>query len=201
MPSDSAPPAANGSKPSSNRPAPSRTSPSSIRPGWPRLPELERFAGVRQRVITSLVDEIVRAVHAESPSTSVVYLDPCGATLGYATGRPATDRTALSIGWRDGIDLPAIGSVVDGVGAIGYFAELERLERELAAYRGLGHAARSHPAPDVPRLTLRERAGREGRDRPNRIGAADLSFYHYGFMRLESLDWIRAALLPPEPAE
>ena len=132
------------------------------------LPEHDRFAGVRQRVITSLVDEIVGAVHAESPSTSVVYLDPCGATLGYATGRPATDRIAASIGWRDGIDLPAIGKLVDGMGAIGYFADLERLERELAGYRGLSTRLEVVLRPMSPGLAHRVRACRKDRERPKR---------------------------------
>jgi hypothetical protein len=76
-------------------------------------------------------------VHAVSPSTRAVFLDPSGATLGYATGKPATDKSATSIAWRDGIDLRAVALRCDGLGMLGYFADPSRLEREIDAYQQL----------------------------------------------------------------
>jgi hypothetical protein len=160
--------------------------------------ELSGYARVRQQTVTSLVDEIGRAVRAEAPNTRVVYLDPCGATLGYATGRPTTERTAASIGWRDGIDLAAIAPVADGLGAIGYFADPLRLERELRAYGSLGANLEVILRPMFPDSRSAEELGNKVQV-ARHAGATDLSFYHYGFMRLESLDWIRAALLRPAP--
>ncbi len=131
----------------------------------------------------------------QSPNTRVVYLDPSGATLGYATGRPASERTATSIGWRDGIDLAAIAPRVDGIGMIGYFAETARLQSELAAYTRLAPAERLEVilrpmAPDTASGTaLAERI-----EALRQAGVAEVSFYHYGFMRLENLTWIRQAL-------
>jgi hypothetical protein len=152
-----------------------------------------RFAEVRKRVITTLVEEIAAAIHAVSQPTRVVYLDPSGATLGYATGRPSTLRTTASVGWHDGIDLPSIAGAVDGLGMLGYFAEPDRLDRELTAYRELHDNLEVVLRPTYPDTTsagqLAERVALVRRAR-----VRDLSFYHYGFMRLEHLDWIRQAL-------
>jgi hypothetical protein len=150
---------------------------------------------VRQHVVTSLVAEMTAAVHRVAPATSVVYLDPSGATLGYATGRPASERSAPSIGWRDGIDLPAIAGVVDGLGMLAYFAALERFEREVAAYQAIPAVRRLEvifrPMPPDSAspgdLAAKVLAARQA-------GASDVSFYHYGFMRLENLAWVRQAL-------
>jgi len=153
------------------------------------------YAAMRQRVVASLAAEIAEAVRNQSPNTRVVYLDPSGATLGYATGRPASDRTATSIGWRDGIDLAAIAPRVDGIGMIGYFAETARLQSDLAAYTRLAPAERLEVilrpmAPDTASATaLAERV-----EALRQAGVAEVSFYHYGFMRLENLTWIRQAL-------
>jgi hypothetical protein len=157
--------------------------------------ELSRLCAVRQQVVTGLVAEMTAAVHHVAPATRVIYLDPSGATLGYASGRPASERSAPSIGWRDGIDLPALAPVVDGLGMLAYFAALERFEREVAAYQSISAVKRLEvifrPMPpdtaspaDLAAKVISAR----------RAGAADVSFYHYGFMRLENLGWIREAL-------
>jgi hypothetical protein len=155
--------------------------------------QLGRFAEVRQRVVSTLVEEIAAAIHAVSERTRVIYLDPSGATLGYATGRPSTQRATASVGWRAGIDLPGIAGVVDGLGMLGYFAEADRLDLELTAYRGLHRNLEVILRPTYPDTTSAgQLADRVALVR--RAGARDLSFYHYGFMRLEQLDWIRQAL-------
>jgi hypothetical protein len=217
--------------------------------------ELGRFLDLRQTVVTSLVEEVTAAVHAESPETQVLFLDPSGATLGYSTGRPATEHTATSIAWRDGVDLAAVALASDGLGALAYFAEPDRFEREVNAYlqvlpdesqfqqvapeerphrqanpkeahreAGLEDRAQqvtgpgkwaTHPAPSVVsacrpaaptrrHLEVLVRPMLPDADSPHvlaakvatlrRMGINMVSFYHYGFMRLESLDWIRFAL-------
>jgi hypothetical protein len=175
-------------------------------------------------------------VHAESPDTQVLFLDSSGATLGYATGRPATEQTATSIAWRDGVDLAAVARSSDGLGALAYFAEPDRFEREVSAYLQLfpdeGHYQQvapderaqqvagpekwaNRPVPSVvsayrPAVPTRRylevllRPMLPDADSPHvlaakiatlhRMGVSIVSFYHYGFMRLESLDWIRFAL-------
>ena len=80
--------------------------------------------------------------------------------------------------------------------AIGYAANPERLHLELAAYRAVIGPERTlsvimRPmAPDcdgVENLAAKLTIARE-------LGVAEVGFYHYGFMRLESLDLIHAAL-------
>jgi len=158
--------------------------------------ELGRFLDARLEVITSLAERVTAAVHSVSPSTRVVFLDLSGATLGYATGRPATEWTATSIAWRDGIDVPAVAQQCDGLGMLGYFAEPSRLEREVSAYQQILPANRRldvllRPMPPDSRgadeLAAKVRVLRHH-------GIGDIGFYHYGLMRLEALGWIAHAL-------
>jgi hypothetical protein len=155
---------------------------------------LGRFAATRQRIVASLVQQITDAVHAARPSTRVIYLDPSGASLGYATGRPSTTRLATQIAWRDGLDLGALARAADGIGMLGYFADPARFQRELAAYRELGTdlevVLRPMPPDTSSAEALQTRVA-------SLRGVRDVSFYHYGFMRLENLGWIKAALGQP----
>jgi len=158
--------------------------------------ELGRFLDARLEVVTSLAERLTGTVHSVSATTRVVYLDPSGATLGYATGRPATEQTAVSIAWRDGIDVPAVARVCDGLGVLGYFADPARLEREVGAYQA------RIPAGQQIDVVLRPMApdSRGGEDLAAKVtllrrhGVRDIDFYHYGLMRLEALDWIAHAL-------
>jgi len=158
--------------------------------------ELGRFLDVRQQTVASLVEEVTAAAHEASPTARVVFLELSGGVLGYATGRPATEQQATSLAWRDGVDILAVARACDGIGVLAYFAEPDRLDREIAAYQrtvptGKGLEVLLRPMlPDAESpaaLAMKVASLR-------RSGITDISFYHYGFMRLESLDWIRAAL-------
>ena len=158
--------------------------------------ELGRFLDARLQVVTSLVQEVAATVRAESAGIDVTYLDPSGATLGYATGRPTTQASAASIAWRDGVDLAGVGQACGGVGMLAYFAEQPRLRGEVQAYQ-------QQLAPDTRlEVLLRPMAPdvNSGAALAARLETLrgldirDVGFYHYGFMRLESLDWIAQAL-------
>jgi hypothetical protein len=82
------------------------------------------------------------------------------------------------------------------VEAIGYAADPERLRLDLAAYRSIIGPDRRlsvilRPmAPDcdsAENLAAKLAIARE-------LGVVEAGFYHYGFMRLQSLDLIRAAI-------
>jgi hypothetical protein len=157
--------------------------------------EFGRFLDMRAETVTSLVAEVTEAVHRVASGTRVHFLDPSGATIGYATGRP-TGGLATSIGWRDGIDLAAIARACDGLGVLAYFAEPDRFRREVESYATLLPPGRDllvllRPMqPDVAspdELAAKLRILGE-------LGVERIGFYHYGFARLESLDWIRDAL-------
>jgi hypothetical protein len=158
--------------------------------------ELGRFLVARLGVITSLAERVTAAVHLTAPETRVVFLDLSGATLGYATGRPATEKTASTIAWRDGIDVPALAQHCDGMGMLGYFADPSRLEREVLAYQQL------LPADRPPEVLLRPMPpdSRTANELATKIsvlhrrGIRDVGFYNYSLMRLEALGWIEHAL-------
>jgi hypothetical protein len=158
--------------------------------------ELGRYLDARLEVITSLAERITAAAHSVSSATRVMFLDLSGALLGYTSGRPTTERTAASIAWRDGIDVPAVAQHCDGLGMLGYFADSDRLDHEVSAYQQVMPADRQlevllRPmSPDS--RSADELAAKVGV--LHRRGIREIGFYHYGLMRLESLGWISHAL-------
>ena len=158
--------------------------------------ELGRYLDVRESVVTTLVREATMAAHAECPETRVVFLDLSGGVLGYATGRPSSDLESVGIAWRDGVDIRAVAGACDAIGVLAYFADQDRFEREVDAYcRAVAspHALEVLLRPMLPDVQSPEALGRKIVSL-RRAAITDISFYHYGFMRLESLDWIGAAL-------
>jgi hypothetical protein len=175
-------------------------------PPDPEPPELDRstvlaFAGgelhgyleARAATVASLVREAAGAAHDEG--AGFAFIDLSGAVKGYATGRPAGGAAPM-IAWQFGIDVAAVAAACGQVEAIGYAADPDRLRFDLAAYRAaLGESNRlsviMRPmAPDcdsAENLARKLHIAREA-------GAVEVGFYHYGFMRLESLDLIRSAL-------
>jgi hypothetical protein len=149
-------------------------------------PEPDDYARVRAQVVTSLVAEVAEAVG----DTAFEFLDLSGAVLGYATGRP-TGPPAPSIAWRFGIDVPAVARACDGIQAIGYAADPERISSDLDAYGNAAVSIIFRPttpdcdSPDDLRAKVALARARE---------LERVDFYHYGFMKLDALDWIRAAV-------
>jgi hypothetical protein len=154
--------------------------------------ELGGYLGARGKTVSSLVADCARAARAEG--AGFAFIDLSGAIKGYATGRPQ-GAAAPTIAWQFGIDVAEIAKACGQVEAIGYAADPDRLALDLAAYRELaGDSALSvimRPmAPDCDSaVNLRSKLEVAGR-----IDCVEAGFYHYGFMRLESLDLIREAL-------
>ena len=154
--------------------------------------ELVRYLGVRDDTVASLVEEATEL--ARAAGTRLVFLELSGAVKGYATGRPQ-GGPAAAIAWRFGVDLDRFARICPQVEVVGYAADVDRVRLDLTAYRDrLGDVALSvalrptSPDCDSPEnLAAKIRVARE-------LGVARVDFYHYGFVRLEALDWIRAAL-------
>ena len=155
--------------------------------------ELAGYLEARADTVASLVTEAAQA--AASEKAGFAFIDLSGAVKGYATGRPA-GGPAAGIAWQFGIDVSKVAAACGQLEAIGYAANPERLHLELAAYRAVIGPERTlsvimRPmAPDcdgVENLAAKLTIARE-------LGVAEVGFYHYGFMRLESLDLIHAAL-------
>ena len=92
-------------------------------------------------------------------------------------------------------DLARLTGSCREVEVLGYVADVERLRLDLETYRqhlgGCAITLALRPSPpdcDTPdNLTAKVRLARD-------LGVSRVDFYHYGFVRLEALDWIRAAL-------
>jgi hypothetical protein len=154
--------------------------------------QLLGYLDARIETVNSLAAEVSTAV---GEGTSVAFLDLSGAEKGFATGDP-TGNAATTVGWRTGVDASALAKVCDTVEATGYAADPSRLGFDLDAYRDLvaddsrlGLMLRPMP-PDcrsADNLAAKVVLARER-------GLKRIDFYHYGFCRLRSLDWIRQSL-------
>jgi hypothetical protein len=161
----------------------------------PPLEELERdeldgYLRVREDVVSSLVAEVAAAAHAGGADFEFIELS--GAVKGYATGRP-TGAPAPSIAWQLGVDVAGVASACDGVCVVGYAADPERVRGDLDAYGDAAVSVIFRPTtPDCESPDDLRAKVEVARER----GLRRADFYHYGFMRLDALDWIRAALAP-----
>lgn len=154
--------------------------------------QLLGYLDARVETVTSLVAEVSAAVDG---GTSVAFLDLSGAEKGFATGQPVGDA-APTIGWQVGVDAASLAGACDIVEATGYAADPDRLSADLNAYRSLltdpsqlGLMLRPMP-PDcrsAENLAAKIALARER-------GLKRVDFYHYGFCRLRSLDWVRQSL-------
>jgi hypothetical protein len=155
--------------------------------------ELLGYLDARGDTVASLVAEAAEA--AEARGRRLVFLDPAGAFKGYMTGRPQ-GGPAAEISWLYGMDLGKIARSCHGLEAIGYVADPARLELDIEAYRAaLGQetpfAVCLRPSPpdceNPANLAEKVSVARS-------LGVTRMDFYHYGFLRLGALDWIRTAL-------
>ena len=151
------------------------------------------YLDTRTETVTSLVDEVARAV--SDGGASLTFLDLCGAEKSFATGHPEGEA-APALGWQMGIDAAALAGVCATIAATGYAADPGRLNLDLDAYEAL--------IPDASRLGLVLRPMppdcRSADNLAAKValalerGLGRLDFYHYGFCRLQALDWIRQAI-------
>ncbi len=142
--------------------------------------DLHAFLAWRSEPVTSLLGEIKAAAR---PSTRIVLLDGPN-------------------GWRGGVDLAAVGRLLDGMvlccynmqpEAIGAAIRDARIMLGAEAFLGLGLRL-FYPEVDGPdilaaRVKFAVEAGAEG-----------VNFYNYGLVPAGRLDWVRAAVETLEPA-
>ena len=154
--------------------------------------ELLAYLDARAGTVTSLAEEVRASIGGRAGLT---FLDISGAEKGFATGEP-TGTPAPSIGWRMGIDVPALADACDAVEALGYASDPSRVESDLAAYRslvpdpsGLGILLRPMPPDNRAAGNLAEKVALA-----REAGLARADFYHYGFARLDALDRVRRSL-------
>jgi hypothetical protein len=153
--------------------------------------ELLGYLDARAATVTALAAEAAEV--ADAAGKRFVFMDPSGAIKGYWTGKPEGDPSA-AIGWRLGIDLPALAGVCPEVQVLAYAADVERVRLDLDAYRrALGDAKVSAVFRPIPpdcetAENLAAKLALAGD-----LGLEWAGIYHYGFLRLETLDLVRAA--------
>jgi hypothetical protein len=155
--------------------------------------EMGRYLEARNHTVASLVTEVREAL--VDSGTRVAFMDLSGAVKGYATGRP-TGNASASISWRLGVNLPQIATSANELEVIGYAFDPERLRFDVEAYRAdvrertrLALALRPLPPDCESTENLAEKIGLA-----RELGITRVDFYHYGFMRLRTLDRIQEAL-------
>ena len=155
--------------------------------------ELLGYLDARAYTVSSLVAETAEVVEAHG--RRLMFLDPAGAFKGYATGRPE-GGPAAEISWLHGIDLGELARSCHGIEAIGYVADPVRFEFEIEAYRAI--LGEETPLAVCLRPTLPDCESAANLAEKllvaRSLGVTRMDFYHYGFLRLGSLDWIRTAL-------
>jgi hypothetical protein len=150
--------------------------------------ELLGYTAARERTVSSLVADVAAA--AREHGAALEFIDLSGAVKGYATGRP-TGGPARAIAWQSGVDIAAVASACDGIEAVTYAADVDRVRDDLDAYGDAAVSIILRPAPpdcDGPENLRAKVELARGR------GLRRVDFYHYGLMRLDALDTIRAAL-------
>ena len=150
--------------------------------------ELVGYLEAREETVASLTADVAAA--ARAGGATFEFIDLAGAVKGYATGRPE-GAPAPSISWQLGVDVAAVAGACDGISAIGYATDPGRVDADLAAYGDAVASVILRPMPpdcDAADNLRAKVALVQGR------GLRRVDFYHYGFMRLDALDLIRAAV-------
>ena len=155
--------------------------------------EMAGYLGARSQTVLSLADEATKA--ASAGQTRFSFLDLSGGVKGYATGKP-TGEPAPAIAWRFGADLAKLAKTCHEIEMVGYAFDPDRIATDLQAYRshgvtGLGAAIALRPMlPDCDSPENLAQKVTLARDH----GLGRIDFYHYGFMRLKTLDLVREAI-------
>jgi hypothetical protein len=159
--------------------------------------DLAAMLAARQSVVISLVREVKETVAAVS-GIPLLAMEWSGGLRGAGMGMPVGDTStaAPDRAWQDGVDLVELTAACDGLGVLGYVREPDELRRDLTAYRNamgakaqLSVALRPMPPDCFSPAELAQKIEVAGG-----FAADWVEFYHYGFMRLQNLDWIAEAL-------
>jgi hypothetical protein len=155
--------------------------------------QLAEYLRVRCEVVRSLAADLSSA--AESEGKRFAFIDLAGAVKGYETGKP-TGLPAAETSWQFGVDPAGIAAASHQLGVVGYTADPDRLRLDLETYRTvigpdreLAVALRPSAPDSFSPEELRSKVAIS-----REFDAARVDFYHYGFIRLSALDWIREAL-------
>jgi hypothetical protein len=156
--------------------------------GWPALKgavdgDLGRYLEVRKAGLTAVVAAVRERIGDAGPRLAILDFGPL-----YPLG---PDGRA----WQSGVDLEQQLPLVDEVHPTFYFTDEDVLRNKVAEYA----AVLADERPQIPAIrailpqttSAASLASQVGATAPH---ASGFSFYNYGFMSLDTLDWIRNAL-------
>lgn len=139
---------------------------------------------LRQHTLSSLLDEVVRAIRAVSE-----------ARIALCDFGPLYPSGADGRAWENGVDLAVQLPMIDEIHPTFYFTDPEVHRTKVAEY--LDVWAGETPMVPAIRAILPQTPSREAlveQLQPLAAHAAGFSFYNYGFMPIPTLEWIRDAI-------
>lgn len=152
--------------------------------------QLGRYLDVRRDTVSSLSQEVVEGIREESEvKVAVLDFGPL-----YPHGPDGST-------WESGTDLGHLLDLVDEVHPTFYFTDLDVHKKKVDEYVAL--LAGRRPLHGAIRAILPQTASADDlaeQVRPLSGRASGLSFYNYGFMARQALDWIRSATTDIMPA-
>lgn len=157
--------------------------------GWRELRasadgEIGAYLDMRQNAVCGLIDEVAKAVRAGSDARfAILDFGPL-----YANGPDGRS-------WESGLDLARAVEIADEVHPTFYFTDLDVHRAKVDEYVGI--LGRDAPMIAAVRAILPQTASKEdlvAQIQPLVDHVAGLSFYNYGFMALQTLDWIGEAV-------
>ncbi|MCG6494486.1 hypothetical protein [Kitasatospora sp. A2-31] len=176
------------------------------------VPAEEVAAAVRAELRRRLADEAAAAAPAAldelADGAFAAYVDASAATVSSLTAELAEqarhhgmrlsfmDGGGPGRGWLAGIDLPALAGAADQIETLGYAKTPEAVREKVAAFAL--HGVRPQEMAVILRPTASDCDGPADLAAKiavlRELGVPEVEFYHYGLMRLSSLDRIGAAL-------
>jgi hypothetical protein len=146
--------------------------------------EMGAYLDLRREGISTLLTAVVAEIRAVSRARIAL------CDFGPLYGLAPDERT-----WEDGVDIGLAAQLVDELHPTFYFTDMEVHRRKFAQYRAL--LGGEKPMLPAIRAILPQTPSREAlRDQVLALtsDAAGFSFYNYGFMAPQVLDWLRETL-------
>ncbi|WP_042383116.1 hypothetical protein [Streptacidiphilus melanogenes] len=138
------------------------------------------------------------AAYVDASAATVTSLAAEAAEVAEAGGMRLTfmDGGGPGSGWLAGIDLPVLAGTVHGIETLGYAPTAAQVREKVAAFAL--HGVRPSSLAVILRPMAEDCDSAENLatkiDILRELGVPEVEFYHYGLMRLSSLDRIGAAL-------
>lgn len=155
--------------------------------------DMRGYLAARRETVTSFVADLAEV----TGKTPFAIMEWSGGIRAVGGGMPvAASGPTMARAWQDGVDIEAIGKLVDELTILGYVPDPETVRKDIRDYRAKLPARKPLSValrPMPPDCSSAEAVAAKVR-MVAEAGVAWADFYHYGFMRLSNLDWVGQAL-------